>query len=141
MTNYPIYYMKTEAIQPNIYGAIVRPQYGDYDKLSTILDSSVQNEVEQVLHDPALFPKCIYSYDHILEKQVFFQELGSTEEKRIVYHFFSLFCDEYDQIVLNMRTWKDVKVWVNMELFTVTNGDHLFFLKLRKGENIFRSHI
>lgn len=135
--NSPIYHLKSEAIQPDVYGAIVCPQCEDYDKLATVLDSSVQNEVVQVLHDPALFPKCIYSYDHIPEKQVLLQELGSTEEKRIVYHFFSLFCDEYDQIVLNMRTWKDIKVWVNMELFTITNGDHLFFLKLRKGENIF----
>lgn len=137
MINYPIYYLKSEAIQPNIYGAVVCPQSDDYDKLATILDSSVQKAVVEILHNPASNENYIYNYDNIPEKQVLFGELGSAEEKRIVYHFFSLFCDEYDQIVLNMRTWKDVKVWVNMELFTVTNGDHLFFLKLRKGENIF----
>lgn len=137
MISYPIYYLKSEAIQPNIYGAMIRPQSDDYNKLSTILDSSVQKDVVEILHDPASYENHIYNYDMFPEKQVLFQELGSTEEKRTVYHFFSLFCDEYDQIVLNMRTWKDVKVWVNMKLFTITNGDHLFFLKLRKGENTF----
>lgn len=137
MINYPIYYLKSEAIQPNIYGAMIHLQSDDYNKLDTTLDSSVQKDVVGILHNPALYENHIYNYDTIPEKQVLFQELGSTEEKRIVYHFFSLFCDEYDQIVLNMRTWKDIKVWVNMELFTITNGDHLFFLKLRKGENIF----
>ena len=135
--NYPIYYLKPESVHPNVYGALIRLQGDDYDKTSTTLDISVQNEVGNFFQNPQAQLSNIYNYASIPERQVLFGELGSTEEKRIVYHFFSLFCDEYDQIVLNMRTWKDVKVWVNMELFTITNGDHLFFLKLRKGENIF----
>ena len=79
--NTPVYYLKSEAIQPNVYGAIVRPQCEDYDKLATGLDSSVQNEVVQVLHDPTVFPNCIYSLIIYPKSKCFFRNWAARKRK------------------------------------------------------------
>lgn len=133
----PRYVLTCSGVHPDVYGVIVRPQNEKYDKTTTTLDDSVEKEVIDILNTPSAFSGQIRNYGDVFEKQVLLQELGSADEDRTVYHCFSLVCNEYDQIVLYMRTWKFLKVWVNMKLFTVTNGDHIFFLQLHKGENIF----
>lgn len=131
------YLLKKTPFIPTEYATLVIPQPENH----SITDNNMYSVVRQDIHNYFLeLPTTneIKEYDYINSKEryIILNELGNMDKNQIVYHFFQINCKIYTDAVFCIRCSKRHKIWVNDNLFTVTNlSEQILLVRLNKGIN------
>lgn len=129
------YNLNSKSFVPCEYGVIVKPQIKEHDIWDENLNPNVENEIKNFLKTNVGNIE-IKNYSENPEKFVILNDLGNCDEYRTVYHFFQIKCNKYTEAVFLMRVFKRLRIWVNSQLFCITNPrGQMFFVELKKGLN------
>ena len=130
-----VYNLNSKSIIPKELGCLVIKQEDDYDVFSGNIEKLAINEINKFYNGEE--NKCnIYYTNTLYENYIRLWDLESFKFKSTVYHFFRIKCTKFTESVFSLRIFKRHKIWINSNLFCITNPREQFLLvKLKRGVN------